>query len=129
MDANFNRAKEALRVTEDLSRFILNSRPLASAFKKSRHDLSASLISFPVAYKKLLASRNSAEDVSRDSIIQDTPRKPGWQDLMISNLKRAQEALRVLEEVSKMVSVKHSKQFQKIRFDVYALEKRSILKF
>lgn len=129
LDANFNRAKEALRVAEDLSRFILNSRSLSAAFKKVRHDLSVCLLTFPVPYVKLLASRDSEEDVAKESVIRDTRKKPDWRDLMIANLKRAQEALRVLEESAKAVSVRHSKRFQKIRFEVYELEKRSILKF
>lgn len=129
VDANFNRAKEALRVAEDLSRFILNSKTLSASFKKTRHDLTSCLLTFPVTYVKLLASRNSAEDVAKESGIQDTVKKPDWQDLMIANLKRAQEALRVLEESSKVVSSRHSKRFQNIRFHIYELEKRSILKF
>lgn len=129
LDANFNRAKEALRVAEDLSRFILNSKPLSASFKKVRHDLSRCLLTFPVPYVKLLASRDSREDVAKDSAIRDTRRKPDWRDLMIANLKRGQEALRVLEESAKVVSALHSKKFQNIRFQVYELEKRSILKF
>lgn len=129
IDANFNRVKEALRVAEDLSRFILKNKILAAAFKKCRHDVSVCLLTFPVSYVKLLLSRDSAHDVSKSSVIQDTRHNPRWQDLMIANLKRAQEALRVLEEVAKIVSAGHAKQFQKIRFEVYELEKRSILKF
>lgn len=128
LDANFNRAKEALRVAEDLSRFVLNSRSLSASFKARRHDISKILISFPVSYLKLLDARNSEKDVAKDSLVADTS-QPQWRDLMIANLKRAQEALRVLEESSKIISLRHSKQFQKIRFQVYELEKRSIRQF
>lgn len=127
-DANFNRAKEALRVAEDLCRFVLDDAALSRRFKSLRHELSTVLLGFPVPYVKLLASRDSVQDVGKKSVIRDKARVK-WQDLMIANLKRAQEAMRVLEEGSKIVSENSSRKFQKIRFECYELEKQSIRKF
>lgn len=129
MDANFNRAKEALRVAEDLARFILNDRVLASRYKKCRHELSKILLAFPVPYLKMLATRDSRRDVGKWSAIRDPKRNPKWADLMISNLKRAQEALRVLEECAKVITPRQARLFQKLRFECYDLERRSIPKF
>lgn len=129
LDANFNRAKEALRVAEDLARFILNDRRLSSQYKKCRHDLSKALLSLPIPYIKMLETRDSQTDVGKRGVLQDKKQNPKWSDLMIANMKRAQEALRVLEECSKLVAPRQAAQFQKLRFECYELERRSISKF
>ena len=128
IDANLNRAKEGLRVAEDVSRFLLNSAPLARAFKKLRHDLTKAALELKIPYYDFLQSRNAAEDVTRASVRRD---KLSFtvKDLVVSNLKRSQEALRVLEECSKMISLKISKKFQKLRFECYELERKSICQF
>lgn len=129
LDANFNRAKEALRVAEDLARFILNNRALASDYKRCRHELSRILLVFPVSYVQLLETRDSRRDVGKSSAIQDKKRRPEWCDLMIANLKRAQEALRVLEECAKITAPRQAAKFQKLRFECYELERRTIPQF
>ena len=129
LDANLNRTKEALRVAEDMARFILNDARLAADLKKSRHGLSKTLLALPIPYVKILKTRDSKDDVGKRSALQDKKSKLDWRDLMISNMKRAQEGLRVLEECSKVISPKQSKDFQKLRFECYDLEKRSIPKF
>ena len=129
IDANFNRTKEALRTCEEITRFLLEDKALTQKFKKARHDVSKPLLSFPVNYRKLVEARDSSGDVGKSSSIQDTKQKPTWQNVMTANLKRAQESSRVLEEFSKIVSPKSSKQFQKLRFDLYELEKRTFKKF
>ena len=129
IDANYNRAKEALRVCEDISRFLMNNGRLAAAYKRSRHELTRLLLDFPASYSDLLAARDSTRDVGKRHFIQDTPAKPRWQDLMIANMKRAQEALRVLEEMSKAVSPSAVRRFTKLRFGLYELEKKSVRAF
>ncbi|MBN1688478.1 MAG: hypothetical protein JW893_05210 [Candidatus Omnitrophica bacterium] len=125
IDANFNRAKEALRVSEDFARFALKDEKLTASFKKCRHDLTELILELPITYRKMLDVRDSEKDVGRDGWIQDGKKNPEWQDLMTSNLKRSQEALRVLEEVTKSVMPRQSPKFQRLRFRVYELEKRS----
>jgi len=44
-----------------------------------------------------------------------------------SNIKRAQEAVRVLEEFSKLIDPKLGKLFKAIRFEAYEIEKKLIL--
>lgn len=128
IDANYNRAKEALRVAEDITRFYLADSRLTGRFKRIRHDLTKALLGFKVPYRRLVAARNSREDVGRKSLVKDKKR-PGWKDLLLSNLKRGQEALRVLEEFSKMVEPRKAAAFQRIRFRLYELEKDSLQKF
>ena len=125
IDANYNRAKEAIRVAEDISRFYLRNGALTSRFKRLRHDLTKALLTFKVPYRRLVDARNSKEDVGRAGLIWDKKR-PGWRDLLLSNLKRAQEASRVLEEFSKMAEPGRAATFQRIRFRLYELEKESL---
>mgnify|MGYP001616385889 CR=1 FL=1 len=129
IDANTNRAKEALRVCEDLARLLMNNGRLAAAYKRTRHQLTHLLSDFPASYFELLRARDSARDVGRRHLIQDTAARPKWQGLMIANMKRAQEALRVLEEVSKAVSPSAARRFSKLRFRLYELEKKSVREF
>lgn len=128
IDANYNRAKEATRVAEEIARFHLRDSRLTSRFKRIRHDLTKALLGFKVPYRDLVEARHSEEDVGRMGFIRDK-RHPRWKDLMLSNLKRAQEASRVLEEVSKMVEPAKAPSFQRLRFRFYELEKESIRKF
>ena len=46
LDANANRAREALRVVEDYARFVLNDDRLCASLKQLRHDLSAATAGF-----------------------------------------------------------------------------------
>lgn len=128
IDANYNRAKEAARVAEDISRFYFRDSRLTSRFKRVRHDLTRALGAFKVPYRRLVEVRNSSEDVGRSSLIRDK-RNPGWRDLLLSNVKRAQEASRVLEEISKMAAPGKARSFQRIRFRFYELEKDCLRKF
>lgn len=128
LDANYNRAKEALRVVEDVSRFYLQDSRLTARFKRVRHDLTKALLGLRIPDQTLVAARDSAEDVGRRSLIRDK-KKTRWKDLLLSNLKRAQEASRVLEELSKMIRPQKTAGFQRIRFRLYELEKISLQKF
>ncbi len=128
IDANYNRAKEALRVAEDIARFYFEDPRLTTQFKKTRHDLTQSLLGLGLSYRSLVEARDSAKDVGARSLIHDK-KNPNWKDLFISNLKRGQEAARVLEELSKMARPQKTKSFQKIRFRLYELEKVGLKKF
>ena len=128
LDANYNRAKEALRVTEDVARFHFSDSRLTARFKRARHDLTKTLLKLRIPDRRLVEARDSRDDVGARSFIRDK-KHPNWKDLFLSNLKRAEEASRVLEEVSKLVSVREARAFQRIRFRLYELEKESLRKF
>lgn len=124
IDANLNRAKEGLRVSEDVIRFIYNHKSLTQQFKKLRHECSQIILKFPVPLKKLVETRDSTRDVGRDSFLA-AKKRVSWFDLLVSNMKRSEEALRVLEESSKVIAPRTAHQFQKLRFKLYELEKRT----
>jgi len=127
IDANANRAREALRVCEEITRFILNHRTFSSRLKALRHNITAIIKKFPVSAKHLLGARESINDVGKADTIFPK-KKTALEQVLIRNMKRAQEATRVLEEFSKIVSKKRSSEFQKIRFSLYTLEKNILLK-
>jgi len=129
IDANYNRAKEGLRVVEDVVRFIIQDDSLTKRSKRYRHDLSSLMLQLPVPYRNLLESREALKDVGRNSYLMDKPQLPKTQDLMLANHKRCQEAMRVLEEFSKIIAPKTSRKFQELRFKLYDLEKVSLSKF
>jgi len=128
VDVNFNRAKEGLRVCEDIIRFMHDHKSLTDAFKRLRHDCSKVLLDFPVPYKNLVNARNARGDVGKESVIL-AKKKPSWNDILISNMKRSEEALRVLEEASKVIAPTQSHRFQNLRFKLYELEKKTVKRF
>jgi thiamine-phosphate pyrophosphorylase len=44
-------------------------------------------------------------------------------DIFFANIQRVKESIRVLEEFSKLVSVKSALDLKKIRYDIYGIEK------
>ena len=128
IDANYNRAKEALRVCEDVARFVLGKARLTARYKKARHDLTRILLALPVTYRQIVAERNIREDVGRSSLRLDK-KKIAPEDIFSSNIQRSEEAVRVLEEWAKIISIKASRRFQKLRFTLYELEKETFKEF
>ena len=126
--ANYTRAKEAVRVVEDICRFYLKSSRLTGRLKRLRHDLTKIFLTLGMPDTSLIEARNSREDVGRRGLVRDKKR-PGWKDLLLSNFKRAEEAVRVLEECSKVGRPSQTARFQRLRFRLYELEKESLRKF
>jgi thiamine-phosphate pyrophosphorylase len=117
IDANLNRCREGLRVVEDGLRFVLNDKLLYEKVRNIRHNVDKILRS---KYKELIKERNSVDDAGRQ--IPEVSKKE-LQEIIIANLKRSQESLRVLEEYSKVFIPEMSAEFKKQRYEVYALEK------
>jgi thiamine-phosphate pyrophosphorylase len=93
IDANLNRATEALRVLEEIARFVLDDAGLSESLKNMRHKLCAY---YENDYEKLLLSRDIRQDVGA-ALINPTKRG-GLQSIFRANIKRLQQALRVLSE-------------------------------
>jgi len=120
IDANMNRAAEGIRVVEDVVRFLHDDGAMAARFRELRHDLRAVAAMVPGGTAALVASRDSRADVARNAPqIDKTPRA----DTAAANMKRAQEALRVLEEMSKRTSPAVAARFGELRFRLYDLER------
>lgn len=120
LDANANRAVEGLRVVEDVLRFCCDDEALFRRVRDLRHETRATATKLPGGAAALLAGRDSASDVG--SAIKPRNKKD-TAEILRSNLQRAQEALRVLEETSASLSASCSQTFAKIRFKTYTLEK------
>jgi len=120
LDANLNRCREGLRVLEDTARFVWDDQGLFRTFRRERHRLDAMVRS---RYPDLVAARNSQED--RGRTVKEGGRD-GVDAVVAANLRRCQESLRVLEEYDKIFPRNAAREFKRIRFRVYALEKRII---
>jgi thiamine-phosphate pyrophosphorylase len=127
LDANFNRAREGLRVCEEIARFCLNDKTLTLALKKVRHAVSQSIPKVPSTLPELLKSRNVRSDVGKKHSQLERPRENSL-GLFLANAQRVKESLRVLEETSKFVDDKLWALFKNLRFKVYAIEKKIVPK-
>ncbi len=123
VDANLNRAREGLRVVEEIGRFYLNDRELYLKFKQLRHLLKDGEKSFETAPYLF---RQSEIDVGAESDYLESERK-NLNEVITANFKRVEESLRVLEEYSKLLRGK-SEYFKQARFITYELEKVIMLK-
>jgi len=119
VDVNFNRAREGLRVVEDLERFFFKKNRFLK-IRRLRHELSRI---FGADYEKLVKSRNVQEDEGRK--LKEKPRK-SLREIFIANIFRTQEALRVLEEILKKDDPDKAGKIKKIRFKLYTIEKEFV---
>ncbi len=125
IDANLDRLSEGLRVLEDIARLILEDIPLTERLRRMRHEAAVD----PALKIRLLAARDSAADVGRE-------RAGGYDrkrliDVVSANAKRAQESLRVLEELAKLPQMSAElagRSFQKSRFALYEIERELALR-
>ena len=120
LDANCNRIGEGLRFLEDVARFLLNDAAISHRLKEMRHNLVKSLSKFGAA---MLSERDPEADVGFGNQLNQRQDLPS---LVIANAKRAEEALRVVEELAKLPDLNttlHSKDFEQARFNLYTLEK------
>jgi thiamine-phosphate pyrophosphorylase len=121
VDANLNRAREGMRVAEDYARFALDHRAAAEELKTLRHEIREALEYLPEHW--LAAGRETERDVGVDIRTGDEYRRNGLVGIVTANFKRAQEALRTLEEVAKVESFYASERLERIRYRLYALER------
>ncbi|MGM0533947.1 MAG: thiamine-phosphate pyrophosphorylase [Campylobacterota bacterium] len=117
IDANVNRCKEGLRVVEDVCRFVLDDKALAQTLKSLRHNVT------PKEYTAFLTHRNIIGDVGKESTPQEQHRA-NLHTIITSNLKRAQESARVLEETFKLVDVEAAQEYKHLRYSLYDIELR-----
>ena len=121
VDAAANRTREGLRVIEDFVRFELNDGHFSQMLKNHRHKL-ASIIA-AISSSSLLAARDTLSDVG---IAISTPTeyvRTSSNDVVAAAFKRVQEALRTLEEYSKVIDQKLAPQFEQLRYQLYTTEK------
>lgn len=114
LDANLNRLREGIRVIEDIARYILEDKTLASNLKAIRHKAR-------IESTNLLESRNIKNDILKTSIKSELARN-SLQNIIIANFKRTQESARVLEEILKLDSTPLAEKFKNIRYELYDIE-------
>jgi len=124
LDANANRAREALRVAEDYARFALDSPRLAKALKSLRHRLRARLDALGVPADALLAARDTPDDVGTALTAEGETRRADAADVARAALKRLEEALRCLEEFGKTLDADAARGIEAIRYEAYDLEQQ-----
>jgi hypothetical protein len=123
IDANFNRAKEGLRVCEDICRFILDAKNPTRNYKIIRHELTR--IMKASKFMQVICSRDIAGDVGSGSTIDELKRRD-WMDIFYANSQRIKESIRVLEEFAKLRHKRFSGKLKVLRYKIYALEKNII---
>ncbi len=123
IDANLNRLLEALRVCEEVTRFILEKRSYTEELKNLRHESARAIsASKSLKYISLIKARDSDGDIGKFTIKNELKRDDPH-DVMRANMQRAKESLRVLEEFSKIIDKEAALKFKKIRFKLYSAEK------
>ena len=120
VDANINRVSEGLRVLEDVARFIVEDENTTHQLKSLRHRVNRLAGDLGI---HLLLSRNSEGDIGAAN---DMVKEHGDLYAMVrANAKRAQEGLRVLEELAKLPDLRDvipSGEIKQSRYLVYTIE-------
>ena len=116
IDANLDRSREGLRVLEDWARFGLGENDCVAKIKNYRQILGKNHLE---VYKQ---SRNHTEDQCKGLTHQEQINRRTPEQIISSNAGRVQEALRVIEEFSRLHNHKLSKIASEIRYEIYSLE-------
>lgn len=119
IDANINRASEALRVIEEWARFSKDNTKITEKLKKIRHYINSSFLQ----NDNLIFSRESNFDIGRE--IENTSKKSTVRNIIKANCKRAEEALRVLGEYGQLLNLNAEslKNIEESRYEIYSTEK------
>ena len=116
IDANLDRAREGLRVLEDWARFGLGKEKYVEKIKNFRQILGKNHLE---VYKQ---SRNHNEDRCKGLSHEEQINRKTPEQIISSNSGRVQEALRVIEEFSRLHNHELSKIASEIRYEIYTLE-------
>lgn len=114
IDANLNRGTEALRVLEEISRFLIEDKQSSEMLKLIRHKLNNIE---EKNYDTLLAARDTENDIGID--IKNPDKRTNIENIFKANIKRLQQVLRVLSEYSP----ENADVFEDMRYKSYTLEK------
>lgn len=120
MDAAANRCREGLRVVEDFVRFTLDDAMLSEALKRIRHDLAECLTL--VGSEDWIRFRDTPGDVGTAIHTPSERVRPSLDSLVLANCKRVEEALRTLEEFSKLQNPAVASRMEALRYRFYSVE-------
>ncbi len=125
IDVNLNRLDESLKLIEDIIRFNITDHDLLSQIRIIRKELLDFKRRLPV--KNVIQARQSRKDPGRKAGFDLKRTKPS-NAVLLSNITRAKEAARTLEETCKTLDIESSRRMKEIRFKIYDLEKDIITK-
>jgi len=128
IDANLNRAGEGLHLLEELARLAADDAGLTQQLKNMRHEIVRGGLAFN---KELIQSRNSEGDVGVDIEVPGEGKERELPIIVVANARRVQEALRILEEMSKVPGTTPQldpDKFKKARFELYNIEQKLLSK-
>ena len=121
LDANANRAREALRVVEDYARFVLDDGDLSAALKGIRHELVEATRAFVAA---AILHRDTPGDVGTGNKTESELARADVADVVTAAGKRLGEALRAIEEFLKTLSPADAAKVEALRYRFYDIEHR-----
>ena len=121
LDANANRAREALRVVEDYARFVLDDQPLCAELKQLRHDFSAAIAGF---VGEAILHRDTPGDVGTAVKTETERSREDVAHVVTAAGKRLGEALRTVEEYMKTLDFVRASRVESLRYRFYDVEHR-----
>ena len=128
IDANANRAREGLRVMEDVARFVLDDSRSLEQLKGIRHALTSALRAIDPKSDRLVGSRDVQADAGTSLHGSNEYERNGLPELIAANAKRAQESLRAIEEACKALDGAGDtvKSVEQARYRAYECEQRLV---
>ena len=124
LDANANRAREALRVIEDYARFSLDDAALCAALKQLRHDFADATSGFVA---DAILHRDTPGDVGTSAKTQAEMKREDVAHVVTAAGKRLGEALRTIEEYLKTFDAPRAARMESIRYRLYEIERQIAL--
>ena len=121
IDANANRAREALRVVEDYARFTLDDARLCADLKHLRHDFVESLHAI---VGDAIVHRDTPGDVGTAVKTGAERSRADVAEVVTAAGKRLGEALRTIEEFVKTIDTQTASRVESLRYRFYDLERR-----
>lgn len=116
LDANLDRAREAIRTIEEWCRFGLEKVELCDRCKQMRQELAK------WHREEFRRARNTTDDPATGLSHAQEVSRIDVQAVLRANMGRLQEALRVLEEYGKVVDSHFGEAMKQMRYQVYILE-------
>ena len=120
LDANANRAREAMRVLEDTARFVLDEETLTARCKAIRHEVTTCIGALMGHVES--RGRDVQGDVGTADDLDSEHFRPGITSVVMAASHRAGEALRTLEEFAKMFDASIAQRLEQQRYEAYALQ-------
>src|SRR2546423_2494403 len=121
LDANCNRAREALRVIEDYARFVLNDATISAQLKQLRHDFAEATRTFS---SEAILHRDTPGDVGTTNKTETELVREDVAHVVTAAGKRLGEAVRAIEEYLKTIDPGAASRIESIRYRFYDIESR-----